>query len=168
MCNGANLYIDNTEVTEVVIPSDITEIKAEAFNGCASLRSVTIPDSVTLIGDSVFYDCDSLTSVAIGNSVTSIGESAFYDCSSLASITIPDSVTWIEDNAFFGCDNLESVYCKSTTPPILGGEYVFYGNTLNRTIFVPASDDDSVINAYKSANVWRNYASHIVEYNFTE
>ena len=165
---GEFAFYDCSSLASITIPDSVTSIGDGAFSGCSSLTSVTIPDSVTLIGDSVFYDCDSLTSVAIGNSVTSIGESAFYDCSSLASITIPDSVTWIEDSAFSGCDNLESVYCKSTTPPILGGEDVFSGNTLNRTIFVPASDDDSVINAYRSANVWRNYASHIVEYNFTE
>lgn len=59
----ANLYLNNELVTELVIPSDITEIKAYAFRGCNSLTSVTIPEGVTSIGDSAFEYCKSLTSV---------------------------------------------------------------------------------------------------------
>ena len=59
----ANLYLNNELVTELVIPSDITEIKAYTFRGCNSLTSVTIPEGVTSIGDSAFEYCRSLTSV---------------------------------------------------------------------------------------------------------
>ena len=35
-------------------------------------------------------------------------------------------------------------------------------------IYVPASDDDGIINAYKTQTYWSDYASYIVEYEFTE
>ena len=133
--NGAKLYLDNNEITELVIPSDITEIKNDAFEGCTNLKkieipdsvtsigndafenctsltSVTIPDSVTSIGKYAFSDCSSLTSVTIGHSVTSIGNSAFRDCSSLTSVTIPDSVTSIGSYAFYRCSSLTAIYGK--------------------------------------------------------
>ena len=81
-----NLYLNGTLVTEIVIPSTVTEIKAYAFEYCTSLTSVTIPDSVTSIGSSAFEHCTSLTSVTIPSSVTSIGSNAFYYCTSLTEI----------------------------------------------------------------------------------
>ena len=61
--NKANLYLNSELVTELVIPSDITEIKPYAFYSCKSLTSVTIPESVTAIGNYAFRGCSSLTSV---------------------------------------------------------------------------------------------------------
>ena len=86
--NGAKLYVNGNEATDITIPSDITEIKQYAFcdhtfYGYSSLTSVTIGDRVTSIGNEAFYNCSSLTSVTIGNRVTSIGSYAFGDCSSL-------------------------------------------------------------------------------------
>ena len=209
--NGAKLYIDNKEVTDITIPSDITSIGNSTFEGCSSLTSVTIPDSVTEIGDYAFRNCSSLTSVTIPDSVTTIGSSAFKDCSSLTSVTIPDSVTeigmyafsgcssltsitignrvteigeqafcncssltsvtipnsvtTIGKYAFYDCSSLKSVYCKPTTPP-QGGSSMFSDNATDRKIYVPASDDDSIINAYKAADGWKKYADYIEEYEF--
>ena len=109
LCNGAKLYLNGSELTDITIPSDITEIKQCAFCGYTSLKSITIPDSVTSIGSNAFASCTSLTSATIGNGVTSIGGSAFSGCKSLTSITIPDSVTSIEYEAFSGCTSLTSV-----------------------------------------------------------
>ena len=75
-----NLYLNTELVTDLVIPSDITEIKSYAFCGCSSLTSVTIPDSVTTIGGSAFSSCSNLTSITIPDSVTTIGGSAFRYC----------------------------------------------------------------------------------------
>lgn len=61
--NGAGLYIDGINATNITIPSDITKIKFATFYGCTSLTSVTIPNSVTSIGKSAFCDCSSLASV---------------------------------------------------------------------------------------------------------
>ena len=60
---AGNLYLNNELITDLVIPSDITEIKSYAFSGCRSLTGVTIPDSVTTIGWRAFYVCSSLTRV---------------------------------------------------------------------------------------------------------
>jgi hypothetical protein len=101
-----HLYINNVEVTELVIPNNVTTIKRYAFYKCSVLTSVEIPDSVTSVGESAFYGCTGLTSVKIGNSVTSIGENAFRNCSSLTSVEIPDSVTSIGNYAFSDCASL--------------------------------------------------------------
>ncbi len=159
--NGAKLYLDNNEITELVIPSDITEIKKDAFQGCTSLTSVTIPDSVTEIGGNAFRNCSSLTSVTIPDSVTSIGKYAFSYCTSLAGVTIGNSVTKIGEYAFYNCSSLTTVYCKPTTPP--AGDYsMFNNNASGRKIYVPRNSVD----AYKSASYWSNYKNGIYDYDF--
>ena len=143
-----NLYIDNSLVTDLVIPNTITEIKDYAFSGASCLTSVTIPNSVTSIGSSAFYGCSGLisitipnsitsiesytfenciglTSVTIGNSVTSIGNYAFKGCSGLTSVTIPNSVTSIGERAFQGCSGLTSVTIPNSVNRI--GSAVFAG-----------------------------------------
>ena len=130
-------------VTDLVIPSDITEIKSYAF-----------------------CNYDSLTSVTIGDSVTTIGDSAFEGCRSLTSVTIPDSVTTIGIYAFSNCSSLTSVYCKATTPPVALISYgywnAFDGNASGRKIYVPMES----VEAYKSAKYWSSYKSSIVGYDF--
>lgn len=155
------------------IPDGITSIEEDTFLGCA-LQSVTIPDSVTSIRDSAFQSCDNLTSVTIPDSVTSIGDSAFSGCSSLTSVTIGDHVTSIGNRAFLNCTDLKTVNCRSTRPSLLG-EYVFYNSKYNPNtskykytfigsgLYVPASDDDSIINAYKASNGWSSYKDYIYE-----
>ena len=44
---------------------------------------------------------------------------------------------------------------------------MFDNNATGRKIYVPASDDDSIINAYKCAEYWNDYASYIEEYDFS-
>ncbi len=176
-------------ITSITIPDSVTTIGTYAFNNCDNLTNVIIGDSVTTIGASAFNHCDNLTSVTIGNSVTTIGVQSFNTCKNLTSVTIPDSVTTIGREAFDGCDSLTSVtigdsvteigvdafynckslryvYCKATTPPSLGNSSVFYGNATGRKIYVPASDDDSIINAYKTKSYWKDYQSSIFEYEF--
>ena len=131
-----HLYSDeNTEITELVIPDDVTSISDRAFSGCSGLTSVTIPNSVTSIGSSAFLGCSGLTSVTIPESVTSIGSYAFRGCSGLTSVTIPNSVTSIGDYAFYGCSGLTSVTIPNSVTSI--GDHAFYGCSGLTSVTIP-------------------------------
>lgn len=107
ICDWAFYFCDS--LSEIVIPSSVTNIGYRAFSSCRSLSEIVIPYSVTSIGDSAFLCCDSLSEIVIPSSVTSIGDNAFYGCYSLSEIVIPFSVTSIGDSAFYNCkfpDNL--------------------------------------------------------------
>ncbi len=126
------------EITEISIPSDISEIKDFAFNGCNNLAHINIPGSVTAIEPMAFRGCSSLTTITIPNGVTNIGMYAFQKCSKLSSI-----------------------YCQPTTPPVCG-EDVFINNAANQVIYVPTASAD----AYKTAPIWSQYANAILGYQF--
>ena len=81
-----HLYLNGTEVKDLVIPNNVTTIGDNAFSCFSGLTSVTIPNSVTSIGEAAFDGCSGLTSVTIPNSVTSIGFCAFEGCSGLTQV----------------------------------------------------------------------------------
>ena len=118
---------------------------------------------VTTIDMWTFYGCN-MTSVTLPCGIISIGTRAFYS-SAITTILIPESVTDIGSEAFYYCGNLKHVYCKPITPPTLGnvGSQMFYRNDPELKIYVQASDDDSILNAYKGAWSWRNYKNYIFE-----
>jgi len=99
-----HLFLNGTEIKDLVIPNNVTSIGNYAFSRCSDLTSVTIPNSVTSIGSCAFLDCSGLTSMTIPNSVTSIGMHSFAYCSGLTSVTIPNSVTLIAK--YLQCLNL--------------------------------------------------------------
>ena len=151
-----------------------------------SLRMLEIDDGITL-GNSAFAYCDNLTMVSLNSwnenvnvtqvfnsdqklsdiriqdGVTTIGSTMFYSCSSVEIITLPKTITKIGTNAFGRCSSLSVVHMLPTTPPTLSNAYVFNNNASGRIIYVPYSSDHSILNAYKTATNWSNFASSIQE-----
>ena len=60
---AGHLFLNGTEIKDLVIPPNITSIGAFGFLGCIGLTSVTIPNSVTSIGYYAFSYCNSLTTI---------------------------------------------------------------------------------------------------------
>ena len=113
LTNKCHLFLNNEEITNLVIPEGVTCIKSYAFCVCKDITTIHIPNSVTSIEYRAFLDCSDLTSVSIPNSVTSIGMSSFEDCTGLTSIVIPKDVQHIEGNPFPGCSSLVSIEVES-------------------------------------------------------
>ncbi len=108
LCNGGNLYLNNKELTEIVIPDDITEIKKYAFLG-ASFHNLTLSKNLTTIGENAFSECKFLTSIEIPDNVTAIEVGAFLNCESLSKAIIGNAVSSIGMFTFSGCSNLKEI-----------------------------------------------------------
>lgn len=132
-----HLYLNDEEITDLVIPNTMTRIGKSAFSCCSSLTTVTIPNSVTSIGSYAFVGCSGLTTVTIPNSVTSIGEYAFAGCSSLTSFTIPNGLTSIAEYVFSNCSSLTSITIPENVVSI--ARQAFRNCTNLTTIIIPNS-----------------------------
>ena len=77
---GRRLYLNGTEIKDLMIPYGVTKIKPHAFTSATGLTSVTFPVGVTEIGEYAFCECDYLKTVTIPDSVTSIENDAFDSC----------------------------------------------------------------------------------------
>ena len=158
---GDSAFWNCENLTGITIPNSVTSIGGYAFQYCESLTSVTLPDYLTSIENGTFYFCLSLTGITIPSNVTSIGYNAFSVCKSLTGITIPNSVTSIGGYAFSDCDSLKTMTVEAVTPPTLG--YHAIPTTIQR-IYVPADSLD----AYKSADGWKDYADKIWAIGYDE
>jgi len=186
---NTNIYIDGVLTTNVVLPrsvsayafygTNIESIASEngvesigeyAFYGCANLKHIDISKGVTAVKDYAFFGCSVLSSVLFSEVLSSIGMHAFESCRTITSITLPSSIASIGRDAFYVCSALKEVCCLATTPPqcveYYGRWSAFNNNATDRKIYVPASVDDSVIDAYKNASGWSAYADAIVEKEF--
>jgi hypothetical protein len=150
------------------LPEDITEIGADAFNGCRYLTQVRLSPDTTSINEGAFQN-SGLMEIELPNSVNTITKSSFSE-TNLTTVTIPDSVTKIEEYAFYSCDFLKTiiigvnvstvddyvflnynnrplnVYCKALNPPTLGLSVFGYNKDLLK-IYV-SSDK---VEAYKTS-----------------
>lgn len=192
---GSGAFKGCSGLDSIMIPNSVTHIGNAAFYGCSNLESVSIPNSVIHIGESAFNSCSNLRSIIIGNGLTYISSRAFEACNKLTDIILPDGMERIMDWAFAGCEslsrvtipesilsiyncafedtlfhdsNLREVYCKPLIPPkadvfMSNGWHAFpYILYESPTIYVPITCVDD----YKNADGWKEYADHIVGYDF--
>lgn len=94
--------------SELMIPSDVTEIGEEAF-WASDLREIKIPDGVTRIGEKAFGYCTHLRWITLPKSVAEIEERAFAYCTSLESVVLTGNLRRIGSEAFDGCVHLERI-----------------------------------------------------------
>ena len=147
------IFKGNTNIiafTELKYFTGITEIPANAFNGCTALWKVKIPEQITSIGTYAFKGAKNLTNITIPNQMTSIGEYAFSN-SSITNIFIPDNIILIENRAFESCTSLTSITIGNGVTLI--GEYAFYGCSSLKSVAFGRSIISFKANCFLSCNI---------------
>ena len=110
---GPYAFSDCPCLTNLTLPSGVTEIGDFAFRNCKGLTSLTLPSGVTKIGRCAFWDCYGLTSLTLPSGVTEIDYDAFRNCYGLTSLTLPSGVAEIKSGTFCGCSGLTSLTLSS-------------------------------------------------------
>ena len=105
LANGAKLYLNGEKIEKIVIPSYLSEVPCEVFNGCSSIKNVVIHSDVEVIRENAFQFCENLVSVSFeeGSCLKEIGTCAFEGCEKLEYINLPNTVSTIYQWAFSGC-----------------------------------------------------------------
>lgn len=95
LIHAGHLYLNGTEIKDLVIPDGVTSIEPGTFSGCKYFTSVTIPSSVKKIGRLAFQNCSGLTRVSF-LSITEIDieGDAFYGCKNPMPFHITDLSAW--------------------------------------------------------------------------
>ena len=136
------------------------EIAYYAFRECRMLKTIIFGENVDVsIGEEAFCNCLSLTNIINSTSIIRIAGEAFLNCSSLTLIELGDRITNIGWGAFGLCSSLGCMYINNPVPPNAGTNAVPYDYDSFIGVYVPASDDDSVINTYSTATFWKQIYS---------
>lgn len=114
---GNFLYVNGSMVTNLVIPDDVTVLKANTFSKCLSIYNITIGDHVTHIGDYAFYQCEP-RSISIGNGVKEIGKYAFGCCETTETISLGNNIEAIGEGAFYECESVKTIKLSSKVKTI--------------------------------------------------
>jgi hypothetical protein len=176
---GRNVFYNCSSLKTIELPSFSGEVTYYCFRYCNALTTVTFGnnnirltnesmrdnpelktinlDHCTYIADYALCENPKLETIgSFSNELTYIGREAFRnDFKLTGNITIPASVETIGYRAFYNCSSITSITMEATTPPVGGNES--FNGTLPYPIYVPAESVD----AYKTADNWRNIASRI-------
>ncbi|MBQ7880397.1 MAG: leucine-rich repeat domain-containing protein [Clostridia bacterium] len=100
--------ISNKNLATYTINSECRIIYSSAFRLCSNLTDITIPKNITQIMDFAFAECSSLINVTFENdsSLKMIDKYCFYACSALEKINLPNAITSISNYAFEYCAKL--------------------------------------------------------------
>lgn len=162
------------------LPNGITTIDSYAFKDCKSLALTSLPNSVTKIGNNAFEGCTNLALTTLPNGITSIDSYTFSMCSNivtfelpssckkiygyafqfsgLTELTLPETFTNLYNYALYYCTNLTTLKVLAPTPPTVDSTNTFFSCSKLTRIEVPSAS----LEAYKTANVWSNYADIMV------
>lgn len=144
------LYLDNSLLTDLVFPTNITEVRNYVFNGCSSLKTVVLHDQIKKIGERSFRECTGIISIDMPSSIKEIGLGAFKSNTGLSSITIPSTIEKIGYEAFDGCTGLNRVdiqdleaWCKidfvsEGSNPLKYAHQLYLRNDLVTDLTIPA------------------------------
>ena len=136
---GTYAFENLTQLTEILLPPTITEIRHRAFAGCTNLKRIQLPDNLQYLG-----------------------EETFLGCKSLQSITLPRSLATIEQLAFSKCTGLKEVVAEMPNPIQLGDD-AFDTTKLNNALLILPNGS---FEPYHNSS-WASYFFNIKE-QFTE
>lgn len=93
----------------VVIPGYIdgvrvTAVSGGAFKNCTNMTKVVLPESLGEIKEEAFAGCTGLTTITVPTWVWGIQSRAFAGCTGLTVVNIPENVSWMATDAFAECD----------------------------------------------------------------
>ena len=105
--------------------SGVEYIGDYAFENCTGLTDITMPTVLSELGYGAFEGCYNLQSVDIPiirsdwGGVVKIKRNTFSGCKSLVFVKIPFTIKQIEDWAFKDCTSLTDIFLMSTNKPYL-------------------------------------------------
>lgn len=131
---GGYAFYNTTGLTDIELPTALTSIGSNAFEG-SGLTHIEIPDNVTTLGDYVFQNCLSLTTAALGRNMNYGGNKYF--------------------NYFHGCKALRLLRIFAGTPPTLNNNGYITAYYQDCVLEVPLGTKD----LYEAATYWKDFKS---------
>lgn len=166
------LYLNGELITDLVVPEDVTEIGAHAFEGYKNLRSVVLHDEIMAIHKSAFFNCANLTDITFADEVEYIGPYTFDgtpwlenqpdgevyigkllykykgEMPSNTNIVVKEGTEYICQSAFDCCEKLTSITLPSSLKHI--HDYAFNGCDNLKEVYCKSLTPPSINSSYNN------------------
>ena len=174
------LYLNGKLITYLVVPEDVEDYGAHAFEGYDKLRSVVFPNDIVAIYESAFLNCTNLTDVTFAGDVEYIGPYTFDgtpwlenqpdgevyigkllykykgEMPSNTSVVVKEGTEYICQSAFDCREELTSITLPSSLVQI--HDYAFNGCNNLKVVYckslTPPSINDSYNNFHRDAVIY--------------
>ncbi len=100
------------------VPSTVTRIGDNAFEGAGGLKVITLENKNTILGDAAFKKCSSLVKFDLPANCDTIPSYLFEGCEMISDISLPKNLKVISDGAFWGCSSLSGFKLPATVDSI--------------------------------------------------
>ncbi|MBQ9786383.1 MAG: InlB B-repeat-containing protein, partial [Clostridia bacterium] len=149
LCNGTDLYINDSKVVNLIVPDSVSSISAYLFAGCQSITSFSIGKNskLTTIDPNAFYDCSLKALYFQGtvedwinynkkylNPLTKFTLDLYINNELVVDLVIPSSVTSIELSTFRNIYSLNTVTFEQNAKITSIGESAFRKCTNLQTV----------------------------------
>lgn len=164
---------NNTALTQVLLPTNVSTIGASAFSGCSSLTNFDFSNIVS-VGSNGFSNAGltslnmpKATNIASGSfngvkvthgifpKMSVVGVGALSNCTLAKYFEFGTSLTSVGQAAITNSSKLEAIVIKATTPPIIESDSFPSSGTYK--IYVP----DASVTAYKAIYNWMFFTNRI-------
>ena len=173
---GPGLFYSCPSLTTVNIPS-VTHISSKAFEECSSLVNLNLGDTNknTYLSEYAFKGCSSIAQLNFGKTKGNF-TGILQNCNRLATLTFKSLQGTFSINSLENCDLLETLVIYEPTQEQIN--WINNGSPTNSNPLVKIEADtlelcalswgngkiyvpDILVNAYKNATNWSNYAGYI-------
>ena len=127
---GEGAFAGCENLTDIELPSTITEIKPYTFAWCG-LKYIEIHNFIKKIGERAFTNCKKLSQIEMSENVEEIGNYAFAWCPSLTSFTIPIKTKILGYEILQANKDLDTLYFNAINCETSGA---YYDERIDRTI----------------------------------
>ena len=132
----------SSQITELVIPDQVTTLGDDVFNNAQMLRRVVLPPNLRVLPNAAFCNCYSLEEVVFNKALRNVDNWVFYSCYQLRSITLHGNVKRLSDSAFQLCSMLSEITCLAPQAPAINSN-TFSGVAPQGVLTVPEGSDYS-------------------------
>lgn len=162
--NSSGLFTDCVRLKTIDWNGVTGSFGNSVFSGCYSLEKLEFPEGITQLGSSCCTNCHSLEYVKIPSTISNASANAFTSCYNLKTIKFADRSAftsgfasgWLFNNSY-NCIPSILDFSDFTQVPTITSNFLAYMPTSVK-IIVPST----LLNDWKAASIWSDYASQIV------
>ena len=154
---GGSNFRASYALRRVCIPQDVVTVGGIMFYQ-SGVREVVLPSGLSTLQSQFFDGCDQLREVILPEGLEAIAGAAVRNCTALARLEIPASVSSIGANAFYGDTHLGKLIFLPSVPPTVANANAFELIPTDCVVEVPAAS----LAAYQNATNYSGIAVQMV------